>query len=125
MYLPRKHRTALFVRVNEKNSSSYKERVRRLVNDSLNGSNIKVDVYTALPNGDVVKGLQFAETPTVSPGVRAQVEAAGYKLVKTHTPSTGRNHVGSPRLREAAADAGYTLVLIADAADEAGVGESY
>lgn len=59
MSLSRSHRTALFVEVSADSSSAFRERTARLA-QSLNGTNIKVDVYSKdLATGRVSKGINF------------------------------------------------------------------
>ena len=89
MSLNRSHRTALFVEVSADSSSAFRERSARLV-ESLNGSNIKVDIYSQdTATGAVSEGLNFpaAAAELDSEDVLSLAREAGYiqALVSTQT----------------------------------------
>lgn len=81
--LTRKHQTAVFVRVTADISTRGVERAKRFV-ESLNGPQIKADIYTVFDNGDVLRGLVFdyvegdEDLRASSPDLRDAADAAGY-----------------------------------------------
>lgn len=82
----RHHRTALFVDAAQRASNKeYRERSDRLI-QSVNGSNIKVDVFEV--DGNVVRPL--GTTPQATPSSEADVQAwaksQGYTQVLVSTP---------------------------------------
>lgn len=120
MTLKANHQTAVFVRVHPDDSAAYKERVTGLAG-SLNrnpnfseGGTIKADFYSVNDvTGEVTPGVTFATAaPALDAALKAQVEAAGYKVVDERPAPRGR--VSSPRLRAMAEEAGYRLSLVAE-----------
>lgn len=118
MALSKNHRTAVFVRTFEDDSSSERERKQAFVG-SLNrspnfseGGTIKVDVYSVLPNGNVEAGLSWPNSKPPATLVAA-AQAAGFKLVPTAVQSSG-GRVSSPALRRMAKDAGYVQNIVLD-----------
>jgi predicted TIM-barrel enzyme len=101
----RSHQTVAFVR-NEGNVKG--ERARRF-EQSINGSNIKVDVYT-VAGSNVVPGLDLSVTAedAAVEEAKAVLEAAGL----TVSGSVAGGTVTDAELRAAAADVGYNTVLI-------------
>lgn len=80
MSLPasRSHRTALFVNVSVDSSFGFRNRTARLL-ESLNGTNIKVDIYSVDPQGRISVGLNFpTEAPDVNVDLVALATEAGY-----------------------------------------------
>lgn len=84
MSINKNHRTALFINVAADSSSDFRERSARLV-ESVNGSNIKVDVYSVDPFGNITNGLVFpsAQPEAVAVDVQSLATAAGYTQVLT------------------------------------------
>lgn len=62
----RSHRTALVIDARKGFTGKFKERTNRLL-ESVNGNNIKVDVYT-LEGGDAITGVSVPATLTLHPG---------------------------------------------------------
>ena len=93
----RQHRTALLIDADSL-SGAYSERVERLL-QSLNGPNIKVDVYAvkpgaAVPTGGVVKikslseiGVGGAVSTVTDADLQAAAKAAGYVQVLFTKPA--------------------------------------
>lgn len=82
----RKHRTALFVDAAKRAANSeYRERSDRLI-QSVNGSNIKVDVFEV--DGSVVRplGTTPSSTPTSEPDLQAWATSQGYTQVLVSQP---------------------------------------
>lgn len=118
--IKRSHQTAVFVRVTDRDSKAYRNRIDGLVG-SLNrspnyseGGTIKADFYAVNDDtGEITRGVSFpAKTPVLSAAARAEVEAAGYTLTAPAKVTGGR--VSSPSLRRQAADAGYVLTLVVE-----------
>ncbi len=88
MTISRSHRTALFVEVSADSSSDFRERTARLA-ESLNGSNIKTDIYSKdVATGRVSAGLNFPVAASFgSSDVLELAREAGYTqaLVSTQT----------------------------------------
>lgn len=109
----RTHRTALVVDVRRGVDSEYEERVKRLF-QSVNGSNIKVDIFnltgpeatlaqgTTLPSASTVAAK--ADVVTLSPGSPFQVETTGDKAADSEAAVIAE-------LDEALAGAGYVQIL--------------
>lgn len=98
----KQHRTALVIDFSDTPTGSYNERVNRLL-ESLNGPNIKVDIYTwyngatsfvSKPSG-LVAGPPTGEASSYSTAVKpfetvvAEVASKGYVQVLTSRPGPG------------------------------------
>lgn len=93
-YLPKSHRTVLFVDGPAlKNNASYMERVKRL-DQSLNGANIKVDIFTVFPE------------KTTSAGIVSGIA--------TSPAADDTNYFNNDRLRELGQERGYVQTLISN-----------
>lgn len=118
----RDHQTVVFVRQHpaDLENDRYVERNKRLIG-SLNGSNIKADVFT-VRGSDITPGLNVepagpAELPA---SVRAQLEKAGYDAVPVGgTTSDFGPRISSPELRAIADKAGYTQAIIVSGSADA------
>lgn len=87
----REHQTVLFVDAQQRaNSDKYRERSDRLI-QSLNGDNIKVDIFEV--DGLTIRPLGMADSPseatTTDDDLRAWAAGIGYSQVLVSMPAKG------------------------------------
>lgn len=83
--MSKQHRTALVLEVNASDTDNYKNRVNRVL-ESVNGPNIKVDIYTF----DSASGRYFEGVPTnTGPQVEVDFDSLGYVATLSMSPADG------------------------------------
>jgi hypothetical protein len=109
----RSHRTALVVDVRRGIDSEYEERVKRLF-QSVNGSNIKCDIFTLSgPEATLTQGTTLPSASTVS--VKAEIvtltPGSPFSQEAAAAPSTDVESVVLAELDDALANGGYVQIL--------------